>query len=329
MYWHKRKDQIKARAAKQQKPAAAIPTKDLFKELLGYAGPFIIVGLATSLYQIVDMFTFERAMTDIGASESVWQTAYSAFNFYGHKLVVIPGTIATGLSLAMLPALTKSFTENNRKQVFQQINQSLQIIFVLVIPAAVGLTVLSDVAYGALYGMTNLDITGNILAWYAPVALFFSLFTVTASILQGINQQRFTVVSLGAGLLLKILFNVFLIHTFGAKGAVFGTAIAAITAVMLNLWRIKTAIGFPFKPLIKRAALVLIFSTVMTVVIFILKWLVGMFVDYEASRSGAVIMLVIGVAIGGGIYLWLGYASTLLERTLGNRIKVLDRIFKR
>src|SRR5699024_4490594 len=109
----------------------------------------------------------------------------------------------------------------------QQINQALQIVIVLVVPAFAGLIMLSDVAYGSLFGLSHLEITAPLLAWYAPVSLVFALFTVSSSILQGINQQRFAVVSLGAGLLVKILLNIQLIHTFGAKGAIFGTALAA------------------------------------------------------------------------------------------------------
>src|SRR5699024_8009963 len=126
---------------------------------------------------------------------------YAAINFYGHKLVIIPVTIATGLSLAILPALTKSFTQNNRNLLINQINQALQIVFVLVVPAFIGLIALSDVAYGALYSLENIEISGPLLAWYAPVALLFALFTVSSSVLQGINEQRFAVISLSAGLL--------------------------------------------------------------------------------------------------------------------------------
>src|SRR5699024_3079871 len=117
----------------------------------------------------------------------------------------------------------------------------------LVIPAVVGLASLSEVAYGSLFGLNHIQITGPLLAWYAPVALLFALFTVSAAILQGINQQKFAVVSLSAGLLIKILFNIQLIHTFGAKGAIFGTALAVGTAVTLNLWRVYVSINFSYK----------------------------------------------------------------------------------
>src|SRR5690606_20477749 len=185
-----------------------------------YAGPFVIVGLATSMFQFVDNVTFERAMVSGGYKD--FEIALGAINTYAHKLVIIPSTIATGLSLAILPAMTKTFNSNKMNILHQQINQSLQIVLVLVIPASAGLTLLSDVAYGTIYGLANIDLTGSLLAWYAPVGLLFSLFTVTSSILQGINQQNFSIISLLAGLLAKVLLNIQLIHIFGPKGAIFG-----------------------------------------------------------------------------------------------------------
>src|SRR5699024_11089686 len=115
------------------------------------------------------------------------ELAMATINLYGHKLIIIPVTLATGLSLAIIPVLTKSFTQNNYKVLIEQINQALQIIFLLVIPAAVGLAILSHEAYGSIYGMANIEITSKLLAWSAPVSLLFALFTVTAAILQGIN----------------------------------------------------------------------------------------------------------------------------------------------
>lgn len=327
VYWRKRKGFIE-RKIHQQQYTYDIPTKDLFIELFSYAGPFVLVGLATPLYQLVDQFTFERAMTAIGEGTS-WAVPYAAINFYGHKLVIIPVTIATGLSLAILPALTKASTEKNQQQIVHQINQALQIIFVLVVPAFVGLVFLSDVAYGSLYGLSNIDVTAPLLAWYAPVSLLFALFIVSSSILQGINQQRFAVVSLSAGLLLKILFNIQFIHMFGAKGAIFGTAVAVITAVSLNLWRVKKALQFSFKQTIKRLLLVLIFSAIMIVVIWVLRLVLGMVLPYEESRFASVIMLLIGVVGGGAVYLWFAYQSTLLERVLGNRVKKLERFLRK
>jgi len=326
IYWRRRRNQIRLNI-KEQPFTNHIPMKDLFLELFSYAGPFVLVGLATPLYQLVDQFTFERAMTAINQRD-IFEVTYAAINFYGHKLVIIPVTIATGLSLAILPALTKSFTQNEQTVLNQQINQSLQIVLVLVIPASIGLLTVSDVAYGSLFSLKHIHITGPLLAWYAPVSLLFALFIVSSSILQGINQQRFAVISLSTGLLIKILFNIQLIHMFSAKGAIFGTALAVGTAVSLNLWQVKRSIHFSFKQTFKRTILILIFSTIMALVIYGIKALLSTVFAYKDSRLDATITLMITVGIGGFVYLYLSYKSTLLERTLGHQVRIFDRFFR-
>ncbi|MBD1223871.1 oligosaccharide flippase family protein [Virgibacillus halodenitrificans] len=327
VYWKKRKTYLN-RQIEQQTYTHEIPKKDLFIEIFRYAGPFVLVGLAIPLYQMVDQFTFERAMV-AADQKDIWEFAYSAINFYGHKLVIIPITLATGLSLAILPTLTNSYTQQNRQLLNKQINQALQIILVLVIPAVVGMSMLANEAYGSLYGMGKIETTGTLLAWYAPVALLFALFSVSSSILQGINQQKYAVFSLLAGLLIKVLFNIQLIYIFGAKGAIFGTALAAGTAVAMNLWRIRSAIDFSFKEIIKRTILIGIFILFMCIAILLAKYIFGFFLPFEEQRWAALVMLIIGVGIGGVVYLWFAYKSTLLERVLGEKVRFLDRFLSK
>lgn len=327
VYWKKRKKYIHEKVNAQQH-THEISNKKLIIELFSSAGPFVIVGIAIPLYQLVDQFTFNRAMVAIGEGK-VAELALSTINLYGHKLVIIPVTIATGLSIATLPSLTKSFTQRNFTLLNNQINQALQIVLVLVIPAVIGLTTLSHEAYGAIYGLKDIAYTGSLLSWYAPVALLFALFTVSAAVLQGINEQRFAVVSLGAGFLVKLLSNAVLIHAFSAKGSIIATALAVGIAVLLNMWRIKKSINFSFKKTRKKFYLIVILSFIMYIVIMLIKLVFGMILPYEESRLYTVIVLFTGVAGGGIVYLWLGFQSTLLEKTLGERVKIIERFIRR
>src|SRR5699024_49709 len=65
LFWLKRKQRFKQRVALQSK-TVHISTMDLIKELLSYAGPFVLVGIAIPLIQLVDSFTFNKAMEEIG-----------------------------------------------------------------------------------------------------------------------------------------------------------------------------------------------------------------------------------------------------------------------
>ncbi|HLR59428.1 MAG TPA: polysaccharide biosynthesis protein [Pseudogracilibacillus sp.] len=326
-YWIKRKDytmtKVDAQIVKEE-----IPIKDLILELFSYAGPFILVSVAIPLYQNVDTFTFNKAMASIGQG-NISEAAFAAINLYGHKLVIIPVTLATGISMTVIPVLTQSFTNNDYFNLKKQINQTLQIVFVVVVPAVVGLAVLSYEAYGSIYGLENIELTSYLLAWYAPVALLFALYSVSAAILQGINQQNFAVVGLLIGFTVKIVLNTLMIQQFGAIGSILTTMLAVLVALTINLVRIKSAIGFSYKETFKRLLLVLIFSFVMLVGLFGFKYMMNMMFNYQDSRLGVSIILILGVCLGGLIYFVLAYKSTLLEKTLGGKIGFLERIFKR
>lgn len=321
-YWVKKKREMHENVVAQQK-SIYISNKDLIFELLSYAGPFVIVGIATPLYQAVDSFTFNKAMA-LGGFGELTTVSLATINMYGHKLIMIPVTIAIGLSMAIIPGLTESFTQHNTQKLKKEINQSLQIVLFFVIPAVVGLSVLSYEAYGALFGMNQLDVSGNLLRWYAPVALLFALFTVSAAILQGINEQRFALVSLSAGFIVKLSLNSMFIQQFAGKGSIFGTALAVGTAVVLNLWWIKRSIIFSYKQTAKRTLFVIIFSGMMALAIVVMKSIFGLFLPYETSRFAAAVMLTIGVGVGGIVYLVLAYKSTLMEHVLGT-MNIMNR----
>src|SRR5690606_18453214 len=194
VYWKKRKRHLDKNIT-QQEFTHDIPKKELLSELFRYAGPFVIVSIAIPMFQLVDNFTFLRAMDDIG-QEKIATALLGSIYTLSHKLVIIPVTLATGLSLAVMPVLTSSFTQGQKPQLINQINQALQIILVLVIPASFGLSMLSKEAYGTLYNLENIEETGALLGWYAPIGILFALLSVTAAVLQGINQQNHAVFNL-------------------------------------------------------------------------------------------------------------------------------------
>ncbi|MFC7320263.1 putative polysaccharide biosynthesis protein [Halobacillus campisalis] len=327
IYWKKRKPYLDKQLAAQEY-TYDLSKKSMFKELISYAGPFVLVGIATPLYQLIDQFTFNKAMASAGLSE-ISGASLSAIHVLSHKLVIIPVTLGIGLSLALLPAITKSFTKQNMKLLNHQINQALQIISLLIFPAVVGLAVLSYEAFGSFYGVEDVDYYGGLLRWYAPVGLFFALYTVTAAILQGINRQNFALVSLGAGLFIKLATNSWFIVLFGAKGSIISTGTAVLVAVVLNLWRIQRAIQFSYKAVYKRTLLIMILTAIMAVTVWIIKLGLGFVWDPIENRLAALFILFISAGLGGLLYLWMAYQTTLLERILGGRVKVLDKFLKR
>lgn len=323
-YWVKRKQNLNEFLEKST-TQSNLTTKEMLLELLSYAGPFVFVSLAIPLYQLVDEFTFSRAMESINKGGEYAENLFSIFNMYGHKLIMIPVSLATAFGLTLVPTITESFTAKNTPQLNKQVSQALQIVMFLTLPAVFGLSMVAGPAIGALFSVDIINIGEGILFYYSPVALFFALFTVTAAILQGINQQRFAVYSMFGGFFLKLILNIPLIKLFEIYGAIGATAIGFLFSILFNFWAIKKYASVHFGYTIRRSFLITVFVGIMVAVVQLFKWILSFVVSYEDGRGQSIIVLVISITAGAGVYLALSIQSNLAGRILGYRFKFLQK----
>ncbi|WP_416151557.1 putative polysaccharide biosynthesis protein [Salipaludibacillus sp. HK11] len=296
----------------------------IYKELFAYALPISFVGLSIPLYQMIDLMTFNEALRNTGLSSDVVEIYYAAFTQTSHKLILIPVAIATAMSITILPTVMNAFINQETERLQRTITQTYQIILFLTIPAAVGLMVLAEPSYAALFGMEEYIIGSEILRSYAPVAVAFSIFAVTASLLQGINKQKYAVIALTAGVLFKILFNGALISLFDAQGAVLATGVGYVIAISINVWAIGKFADYDYSYIRKRALLICLFSAVMAAVVSFLSYGFQQLIPLE-SRGNAMIVLSISILSGVIVYLNVTVRSGLAGEILGDRFGFLKK----
>ena len=323
-YWKKRQPYIKD-LLKKDRGTVQISLLQIYKEILFSSIPFIFVGIAMPLFQQVDTLTFTRAMTEAGVNIKVTDSALGVLNVYAQKLVIIPMTLATGFSMALLPSVTKAFVSGDRNLFRHQLDQAFQILLFITIPAVVGMSVLADPIYSAFY--SHNEIGNLVLQAYAPTAILFALFSVTASVLQGINQQKFTVLSLLVGFLIKLGLNIPLIHLFETEGSIYATTLGFLAAVLINFVVITYFTGYRYKLVIRRTVLISIITAIMALIVWGLEIGLSRFLSTE-SRWQSIIIVAICVGIGGLFYAAISLKSKLAHRLFGSRIEALQRKLK-
>ncbi|WP_096436257.1 putative polysaccharide biosynthesis protein [Alteribacter populi] len=322
-YWIKRRGNFQ-KQIEESVVDHQIPLPKMYKELIRYALPISFVGLAIPLYQLVDMFTFNNAMDSLGYNQQTAEKYFGAFVQASHKLILIPVSVATALSLTILPTVTNAFINEDKTRVQRHITQTYQIILFISIPAAVGLSVLAYPAYGALFGLADLEIGGEILRYYAPVAIMFSVFAVTSSLLQGINKQKYAVIALGVGVVLKLVTNSLFIGWFVATGAIYATGLGYLAAIGVNVWAIGKYAEYSYGFLIKRTLLIVIFATIMGLSVWGVNQLIQLALPLE-TRVATFINLPITIVVGLVVYGFLGVRSGLAGQILGHRFKFLKK----
>jgi O-antigen/teichoic acid export membrane protein len=321
-YWYKRKPHLDD-LLQYDKGTVQISLKDMYKEILIYAAPFVFVGIANPLFQLIDQFTFEMAMKSIGMGE-IATDAFSILNFQSHKLVIIPVSLATAFSLTLVPSVTASFVENNLKNLNHQLNQTFQVLLFLTLPAVLGLSLLAEPFYTVFY--EHVPLGTEVLRIYAPVAILFALFSVTAAILQGINEQKFTILSLLVGLLVKLSLNIPLIKLMETQGAIVATALGYTAAILINLYVIRKFAGYPFRFVWRRSLLIILFSIAMIGAASLAYWLLTLFLSPE-SKFQAIIIISVCALVGAALYAYLGFKSKLVYFLFGEKaVRVKDKL---
>ncbi len=172
--------------------------------------------------------------------------------------------------------------------------------------------------------MADLEIGSEVLRYYGPIALFFSLFSATAAVLQGMNRQKYAVIALLAGLALKVICNPILLYFVGPTGAIAATYIGFIAGVALNIWAIGHFANFSYRAIVKRGILITIFSSIMAIAVSIAN--TGMQLYYPmVTRTNSFLVMGVSIAVGAVVFIYLSYRSHLTELIFGPRFGVPRR----
>ncbi|MBO9128125.1 polysaccharide biosynthesis protein [Bacillus sp. 165] len=243
---------IKRRRHLKQKEKMSIPKTNvsffsLYKELFTYSIPFVIVGLCIPLYQTVDTFTLNKLLMNIGYQQGEAEKINAIIGLV-QMVVLIPVSLATAFSMSLVPEMTKAFTANNHQLLYKHFTRTNLYVVMVTLPAAIGIIILANPIYTILFGAGNDPVLGSeILRYYASACILFSLFSVTAAMLQGVNQQTKTIIGLLIGIILKVVLNILLIPLLDYTGSIIATYVGYTFSVVFNLALLHRYVGKPAK----------------------------------------------------------------------------------
>ncbi|MDG4656266.1 polysaccharide biosynthesis protein [Ectobacillus antri] len=215
----------------------------LYKELFTSSIPFVVVGLAIPIYQTIDTYTMNHLLVKIGYLYKDAEKVNAVIGL-AQMVVLIPVSLATAFSMSLVPEMTKAFTAENRDLLYKHFIRTNMMVVAVTVPAALGMIWLAEPVYTLLFSTKNDPMLGGqILRYYASACILFSLFSVTAAMLQGINQQRKTIIGLGIGIVIKIFLNWYLVPHFDYVGSIIATYAGYSFSVLFNVWLLYCNIG--------------------------------------------------------------------------------------
>lgn len=312
-YWIKRRRGIHEMVASDM-TGIDVSYSKMYKEILSYSIPFVIVSLNFPLFMIVDQLTHNNALSIAGVETSLQGTFFTMLNMTTNKIVMIPTSLAAGFAISLIPFITKTYEKGDYVEMHRQIRTSLGVLMYITVPASLGIMALAVPLYTVFYEY-SMD-GSRLLFYYAPVAILISLLSVTASMLQGIDKQKLTVFVIVGSVVLKFILNMPLIIMFETAGAILSTAIALTFAIVCNFFILKKYARFKFNETIIDVCKILLYSFMMMIIVEIV-YFVFQFVISPASHVGAFIITVICAIVGVIIYAVLTMKTRLADKFLG------------
>lgn len=320
-FWKKLRPEIKAVQVVAPKEHR-LPYSDMYKEIFKYSIPVVFVGLGSSLFQLVDLLTFNRAMNASGISGEISEAYFTMLNLLTQKIVMIPVVLATGFSMAIIPTVTKFYTEGNLRQVHSAMDKTYQVLLFITVPAAIGISILAEDLYHFFYEYSVMGT--QVLSHYAPVAILFALFTVTAAILQGVNYQKWVIFSLLFGLFVKTVLNTPLIHLMSVDGAILATALGFGFTIIINIYVINKATNYNATVVVRRILLIFLLTAFMAIGVTLTHMLLTAIAP-STSRLLALLYAMVCAGVGVVIYGAISYKLGLAQLLLGDKLTKIAR----
>ncbi len=298
-------------------------TYQLFKELFKYAIPIALFGLVTSLYLLIDTLTFNRAYLLRGFENP--EIIYGTYAFEINKLIMIPVSLGIGLGVSVLIYISESFTKKYYTSINKQINKALETCTYIIVPIIILMMIFPKAVYSLFYQPSNIY-GPQVLLSYAPVAILLCFNHITGAIMQGINRQRFLLISMAIGVSLKFLYNETLIEQFGFNGAILATTIGMLATISANLLAFSYAIKFKHLYIVRRLLVIFGLNVFLGGLLYLVNFqILKVNLDYF-NRFDCLIFLSINTFIYLLIYIVISYATGLLDIISGREYNLKDII---
>lgn len=292
--------------------------KAIFKKLIGYCIPFIVINVANSIYNTVDMILVIKGLNWIGYPAQDIETISSVFTTWGSKLVSVVTAIATGLVISLIPTIVESYTKKDMKEVNIQFNKTLQVLLYVILPLSIFLSIFSKQVWTIFYGES---FYGPLIFKYTILlAILDSAYIMICSALQGLSKTKLIYISCATGLITKTILDIPLIFLFNKigiypfYGAILATTIGYLLSLAIPLYTLKHKYNFNYTDTIKSIPKLIVTIVILVIICIGLRSIV--FIHVTGKLPELIALAIIGIL---SLIIYYLLNKDLLNKLIGDK----------
>lgn len=220
-------------------PKAVDKTKITFKDMKVHLIPTLqmfIPQIAIQVYAVLDktMLGILATKGDVGIYEQ------------SQKIVKIVGGLVTSLGVVMLPRMSNTFANGDKKKMNEYLNKSLIFVSYMSIPMFIGLAAISNEFVPWFFGEDFLQVR-YIMMILTPILFFIAINNVLGvQYLLPTNRTKEYTIAVSTGAITNVVFNFLLIPKYKVIGACIATLLAELIVPVVELIILRKNINIKY-----------------------------------------------------------------------------------
>ena len=275
-----------------------------------------------TVFNFIDQQTFAPLMKLFYPNllDNQIQISYGIIQANANKLSTIITSFGAALAITSVPLMSNLLAKKKYADVSYQFEQAIQLLMFIMVPAVVGMFVVSEPFYTFFYGYHAFGVHATKV--YAVTSLFLGLFLVLGNILQAINLRRKGIYALAIGLGIKLISQPVFLYVLGKIGMLYSTTLGLMITIFLMFKAMHELVAYSTKFLVRRTILILLIAFIMELVTYTVSKGLALFINYE-RRFQSLIALFIIAGVGVIVFGYLALKTRLAEKIIGSQAKSL------
>ena len=294
-----------------------VTNKEIFKKIIFYSIPLIIVSVTTDLYNLVDMKLIIKGLYMIGYDAADAELISSIVATWAPKICMIIMAIAMGLTTSLIPHIIEKYAKKEYAGSNKLFNQAVSTMIVISLPMVFGIIILSKDVYNIFYGTSLYG--PNILIVSAIVNILWGTLSVINTSLQGFKKFKLVIINTLIGLIINAILDIPIILLLNKMnltpyyGTLIATMIGTTTSIAIALVYLKKKLNFKYMNILRNISKTFVPILAMSIVIFTINYFVG----DASSRVISIIKVFLLAIIGALIYFAILYKNNGLYDIFG------------
>lgn len=275
----------------------------ILKRILVVAIPITIGASIMPLVGMVDTVIVTRRLMVGGFTLGEANAMFGQLTGFAMAIINLPSVITVAMSMSLVPSISEAYAMGNRSKARKDTKSAIKVTLLMVLPAAFGIAALAGPIMQLLYPEQP-PMVSTLLLVLTPCVVFLGLMQTMTGILQGIGKPMVPVISLGIGMLFKIVISYTLtaIPEVNVFGSALGTVSAYLIAVLIELSYIKKSMNIKLSP---KEFVIRPLATVITMFI-IVKLGYGLLAGIVGGKLATLLAILIGAVAYGLVLVLIG-----------------------